>query len=89
MRSSGVYDMDPDSEGFRYYTSRAGIDPARARPRRYAGDDEPYDESEAIYEIEEELGGECSRCGRREALALTVGLDRYCGDCAEQIAKDW
>lgn len=52
------------------------------------GDDEPYDQSEAIYAIEDELG-ECGRCGRREALVLTVGLDRYCGDCAEKIAENW
>lgn len=55
---------------------------------RYGDDDPSDDEAEAIYEIEDEVG-ECSRCGRRAALVLTVGLDRYCGDCSEQITESW
>lgn len=56
---------------------------------RYS-DEEPPDEeySDAIYELEDEVG-ECSRCGRREALVLTVGLERYCGECSEKITEDW
>ena len=56
---------------------------------RYAGDDEPSEASDAIYDdLKDELG-ECSGCGRREALVLTVGLARYCEECAEKIVEDW